>query len=96
MDKSSLRETQLFNLDENPHEFIAEHHNPEVSALTGVPPAAGQTNLAGDPRHAAKLAEMRALLLAEMRRLDDPSRFSGQPDDGITPPSAKQPRQKGK
>jgi hypothetical protein len=29
---------------------------------------------------------MRALLLAEMRRLDDPWRLWNQPDDGLTPP----------
>ena len=75
-----VRETQLFNLKENPHELIAEHENPKA------------TNLAKDPQHAAKLAEMRTLLLAEMRRLNDPWRFSGQPDDGLTPPKSDKPR----
>jgi arylsulfatase A-like enzyme len=65
------KHTQLFNLAENPDELLPEH---------GVP------NLADDPRHAAKLAEMKALLLAEMRRLDDPWRFSDQPDDSLPPP----------
>jgi len=82
---SGLRQTQLFNLKENPHEFIDEHSNPKVTALTGVTPAKNQTNLANDSQHAAKLLEMRTLLLAEMRRLNDPSRFSNQPDDGLTP-----------
>lgn len=77
---SGVRETQLFNLKENPHELIAEHKNPKA------------TNLAKDPQHAAKLAEMRALLLAEMRRLNDPWRFSDQPDDGLTPPKGGQGR----
>jgi len=27
--------------------------------------------------------EMRSILLAEMRRLDDPFRFSNQPEDGL-------------
>jgi choline-sulfatase len=75
-----VRETQLFSLKENPHELIAEHENPKA------------TNLAKDPQHAAKLAEMRTLLLAEMRRLNDPWRFSGQPDDGLTPPKSDKPR----
>jgi len=82
----SVRETQLFNLRENPHEFLEQHHDPAVVALTGVKPAAHQRNLAADPRHAAKLAEMEALLLAEMRRLDDPWRLWNQPKDGLTPP----------
>lgn len=83
---SGVRETQLFNLRENPHEFIAEHHKPQVAGLSGISPAKHQTNLAKDPQHAAKLAEMQALLLAEMRRHDDPYRFSNQPTDGLTPP----------
>jgi arylsulfatase A-like enzyme len=85
--KSRVRETQLFNLKDNPHEFIAEHHDAKVSGLTGSKPEPKQTNLAKDPQHAAKLEEMRALLLSEMRRLGDPWRFSNQPKDGISPPS---------
>jgi choline-sulfatase len=79
-----VRETQLFNLKDNPHELLAEHKNPKAS------------NLAKDPQHAEKLAEMRVLLLAEMRRLNDPYRFSGQPDDGITPPTSRKQGRKRK
>jgi hypothetical protein len=41
---------------------------------------------------------MRALLLAEMRRLNDPWRFSDQPADGLTPPAhgSKPPKRKKK
>jgi len=69
----SVRETQLFNLAENPNEFISEH-NKEDAKLT---------DLAEDPAYAGKLAEMEALLLEEMRRLDDPYRLWNQPDDGL-------------
>ena len=68
--------------------ILAEHHDSKVAALTGIKPAPHQNNLAQDPQHAAKLAEMRDLLLAEMRRLDDPYRFSDQPDDGLSAPPA--------
>ena len=54
----AVRKTQLFNLAENPNEFLKEHHAPEVIALTDSKPARHQVNLAGDPRYAAKLAEM--------------------------------------
>ena len=54
-----------------------------VKAMTGAKPAPDQTNLAEDPRFKSKLAEMEALLLAEMRRLDDPYRLWNQPDDGL-------------
>ena len=75
--------TQLFNLQDNPHEFLAEHHAPAVATRLASAPRPGQRNLAADPAHAAKLAEMEALLLAEMRRHDDPLRFSDQPrEDG--------------
>ncbi len=89
-----VREKQLFNLVENPHEYLAEHHAPSVIALTGVPPEAEQTNLASDPRFADKLGEMEALLLAEMRRLDDPYRLWYQPTDGLTPPAKPAPKVK--
>ena len=82
----TVRETQLFNLAENPNEYLQQHHDPKVIALTGVRPEKHQVNLAQDPKCAAKLAEMEALLLAEMRRLNDPWRLWTQPSDGLTPP----------
>lgn len=82
----TVHETQLFNLAENPNEFLTEHHVPAVQNLVGITPQPSQVNLAGDPRYADKLAEMEALLLAEMRRLNDPYRLWNQPDDGLTPP----------
>lgn len=81
---TGIRETQLFHLKDNPHELIAEHHDAKA------------TNLANDPQHAAKLTEMRALLLAEMRRLNDPYRFTNQPNDNLTPPKTDNPRDKKK
>jgi arylsulfatase A-like enzyme len=80
--KTGFRETQLFQLAENPHELLAEHHDPKVTKLTGITPEPNQTNLAKDPQHAARLTEMQALLLAEMKRLGDPYHFSNQPDNG--------------
>jgi arylsulfatase A-like enzyme len=71
----NVRQTQLFNLADNPQELLPEHKA-----------SASETNLANDPAHAKKLAEMRELLLAEMRRLDDPYRFSFQPSDDLPPP----------
>jgi hypothetical protein len=87
-----VRETQLFNLAENPYEFLEQHRDPKVAALTGQAPAKQQRNLAGDPRYAKKLAEMEALLLAEMRRLHDPYRLWNQPDDGLQPPPEETPK----
>lgn len=81
-----VRETQLFNLRANPEELLVQHRAPEVIALTGHSPTPEQTNLAGDPRHAAKLREMQALLLAEMRRHDDPFRLWDQPADNLPAP----------
>jgi choline-sulfatase len=78
----SVRETQLFNLADNPNEFLPQHGNPAL------------TNLADDPRFAAKLAEMENLLLAEMRRLDDPYRLWNQPTDGLVPPKKTPARKK--
>jgi len=69
-----VRETQLFNLKDNPHEFINEHHALKHGS-------ACQTDLAEDPKHADKLKEMEALLLSEMKRLKDPYRLWDQSQD---------------
>lgn len=87
--RDGVRETQLFNLAENPDEFIQQHHIPELIALTGVEPTREQVNLAADVRYADTRAEMETLLLSEMRRLDDPYRLWNQPDDGLQPPDPK-------
>lgn len=81
-----VRQTQLFNLKDNPEEFLIEHRDAKVGALTGTKPMPQQVNLADDPQYVEKLAEMEALLLAEMRRLHDPWRLWNQPADGLTPP----------
>ncbi|MEM0970524.1 MAG: sulfatase-like hydrolase/transferase, partial [Verrucomicrobiota bacterium] len=76
-----VRETQLFHLGDNPQEFLIEHHAEEVTALTGHTPEPNQINLASSPEYAEKLAEMEALLLNEMIRLQDPYRLWNQPQD---------------
>ncbi len=74
-----VHQTQLFNLAENPNEFLQEHHESKVAERIGTMPLSDQVNLAGRPEHAKKLAEMEALLLAEMKQLDDPYRLWDQP-----------------
>ena len=76
-----VRQTQLFNLKDNPHEYLEQNHSAKVKAQTGSKPKPGQTNLASDPKYAGKLKEMEALLLSEMKRLDDPYRFWDQTKD---------------
>lgn len=85
----SVRETQLFNLAENPDELVAEHKSPNPK----------HRDLAEDPAFADKLAEMEALLLNEMRRLDDPYRLWNQPQEEarsvVQPPKKQQNKPKG-
>ncbi|MFT5292296.1 MAG: choline-sulfatase [Planctomycetota bacterium] len=76
-----VRETQLFNLAENPDELLVQHRETGVVSMTGNQPETEQVNLAGDPRYREKLAELEALLLSEMKRLDDPYRLWDQTDD---------------
>lgn len=64
-----VRETQLFNLAENPNEYLPEHGK-QGEMLT---------NLADNPKYADKLAEMEALLLQQMETHDDPYRLWNQP-----------------
>ena len=68
----SVRKTQLFNLNENPHEFLPEHHADDVAELLDHHPEPKQTNLADLPEYAGKRKELEQLLRSEMRRLDDP------------------------
>ncbi|GIZ09785.1 sulfatase-like hydrolase/transferase [Flavobacterium sp. UMI-01] len=58
----TVRETQLFNLKENPNEYLPEHHKKGEM----------ETNLATNPKYAKKLAEMEALLAEQMKAHDDP------------------------
>lgn len=76
---STVRETQLFNLKENPNEILKDHHAADVAALTGNTPEPQQVDLAEDPRYETKRQELESLLLAEQRRLDDPFRLWDQP-----------------
>jgi arylsulfatase A-like enzyme len=67
-----VRETQLFNLKENPDELLIEHHDPLIIQLTGNKPEPNQINLAGDPKYADTLMEMEKLLLEQQFEYNDP------------------------
>ena len=71
-----VRETQLFNLKENPHEFLAEHHAADVKKLLEINPSANQIDLAEDAAYAEKRKELEALLASEMKHLGDPYELS--------------------
>ena len=71
--------TQLFNIQENPHEFLAEHHDPTVLKSLPEQPTAKQKNLADNPEFATTRSAMETLLLEQMIQHDDPYRFSDQP-----------------
>jgi arylsulfatase A-like enzyme len=94
--RDGVKETQLFNLAENPHEFVQQHHEAAVMTLTGISPNTNQRNLVANSKYADKLAEMEALLLSEMRRLDDPYRLWNQPDDGLEPSNLRSQRAQNK
>jgi len=72
----TVRRTQLFNLTANPHEFLEEHHTPQLRSLLGISPMPDQRNLADEPRFAAKRRELEERLASEMRRLGDPYQLS--------------------
>ncbi|XMO85391.1 sulfatase-like hydrolase/transferase [Algibacter sp. AS12] len=65
----AVRETQLFNLAENPNEYLPEHGKTNEM----------ETNLASNPKYGDKLAEMEALLLEQMITNEDPYRLWNQP-----------------
>ncbi len=67
-----VRETQLFNLHENPHEFLIEHHAAGLKKLLGIRPTKSQIDLAETATYAGKRRALEALLRKEMARLGDP------------------------
>ena len=67
-----VRETQLFNLRENPREFLAEHHRPKLKRRLDIDPGPSQSDLAEQPEFAERRAELSRLLRQEMQRLGDP------------------------
>ncbi|QGJ68886.1 Choline-sulfatase [Planctomycetales bacterium 10988] len=71
-----VRETQLFNLNDNPSEFLSQHHRKRVKSFLGIDPTEEQVDLAEDESYAAKKKELQALLKQEMQRLDDPYELS--------------------
>lgn len=78
-----VKQTQLFNLAENPDELLEQHRSDDVAKLVSNLPTSAQRNLASDPQYAKIVEHMKSLLLAEMRRLDDPFRFADQPSDNL-------------
>lgn len=74
--EGQVRETQLFNLRENPHEFLIQHHDPKLRSQLGIAPQPNQVNLADIPAYAAKRRELEELLQREMQRLGDPYQLS--------------------
>ncbi len=75
----AVRETQLFDLNKNPQEFLDEHQLPDVVALTGHTPEPHQKDLAEDLAYENKRTELEALLLTQQQELDDPYRLWDQP-----------------
>jgi len=72
----AVRKTQLFDLRNNPREFLEEHHAPALKTLLEIDPTAEQVNLADHASAAARLRELQQLLASRMRRLGDPYALS--------------------
>lgn len=64
----TVQETQLFNLAENPNEYLPEHKRDNEM----------ETDLAENPKYVNKLKEMEALLLEQMVAHDDPYKLWNQ------------------
>ncbi len=70
-----VRETQLFDLNENPFEFLPQHHTDSVKQLTGAEPTKKQIDLSGDQSAAMRRQELESKLLKLMERYGDPYRL---------------------
>lgn len=67
-----VRETQLFDLNTNPNEFLDEHKNPLLKDLCGCDPNDNQRNLAHDSQFSARRRTMEDLLRQQMKKYSDP------------------------
>ena len=68
----AVQETQLFDLETNPNEYLHEHFNPDLQQQIGIKPSREQVNLANDPKFADKRAELEKLLREQQQELGDP------------------------
>lgn len=71
-----VREKQLFNLKQNPREFLKEHHTEKLQSLVSIKLEAQHRNLAGLEEYAAKQRELESLLVKKMKSLGDPHKFA--------------------
>lgn len=77
-----VRETQLFNLAENPDELLLSHHVAAVERLTKNDPGRDQRDLAEDPAFAEVRAGLEELLRDKVKRHDDPYTLWDQAKNG--------------
>ncbi|MGI9429356.1 MAG: sulfatase-like hydrolase/transferase, partial [Bythopirellula sp.] len=68
----AVQETQLFDLETNPDEYLHQHFNPDLQSQLGISPSREQVNLAEDPAYAERRAELEQLLRDQQRALGDP------------------------
>ncbi|BDD02038.1 sulfatase-like hydrolase/transferase [Persicobacter psychrovividus] len=71
--QGQIQQTQLFNLEQNSHEYLPEHKRSHPM----------ETNLADKPEYALKRQEMEQLLLEQMQAHDDPYRLWDQTDASV-------------
>ncbi len=67
-----VNETQLFNLNDNPREWLSQHHTPELRELLSIDPKPQQVDLAEDPTYARRRKQLEDLLSQQMRKYGDP------------------------
>ncbi|MCG8649195.1 MAG: sulfatase, partial [Pirellulales bacterium] len=76
-----VRRTQLFDIKNNPNEWLLEHHDQALAERLGIAPNDAQINLAESPSHASKRRELEQLLEAEMKRWADPYQLTARAND---------------
>jgi len=72
VDSNKVQETQLFDLETNPGEFLAEH-----AALGLVETQPHQIDLARHPAYALIRQELEELMMQQRKELEDPYQFLG-------------------
>ena len=91
-----VRETQLFNLAENPHEFLDQHTAEEVRKLSNASPTASQRNLANGPPTCQEAGGNGTSAARRDAKAQRSYRLWSQPDDGLETPQPRPRKNRGK
>jgi choline-sulfatase len=77
VDSNRVQETQLFDLEQNPYEFLAEHKDPATAVLLGLATSPNQVDLADHPAYALVRQALEEKMMEQRKVHEDPYQVLG-------------------